>query len=90
MLRGIYRGPPPVDGSSPRLAFASDARDQIWAMGEKSYRAMGYEPEFDTLPIRDDGPWVRVVQRIGTPIPIGDLRDQESIEEYLRENAPRT
>jgi hypothetical protein len=80
MRRGIHRGWEADQDKRPRRAWISDAPGSAGEWGtEAEYRAAGYSPNFDSLP-------VKIVQRIPVPDDFWDTMpeaDKRYIDEYL-------
>jgi hypothetical protein len=89
MRIGIHRGYESDQNAIPRRAWISEApgKGGEWVT-ETEYRAAGYSPEFDSLPML-------IVQRAPMRVPVpNDLddrmceADKRFIDEWIRKNAP--
>ena len=75
--RGIHRGYKSEANQEPRRAWVADAPGATgeW-VSETEYRAAGYSPDFDSLPVRV------VVASAAIPIEIDDLPEVD--REFVR------
>jgi hypothetical protein len=87
MRIGVHRGYESDQDKRPRRAWVSEAPGEAgeWVT-EAEYRAAGYSPEFDTLP-------VKIVRSVPVSDDLGDHMceaDKRFIDEWIeKKNAPR-
>jgi hypothetical protein len=83
---GIHRGWESDQDKTPRRAWVScDSGDEGEWVTEAEYRAAGYSPEFESLP-------VKVVQSMPVPDDLWDKMceaDKRFIDEWIEKNAQK-